>query len=72
MTKEAPMKKLLFQVKTENICVTKGGKKSSLAATLVFYKIKLSANDSRLVNIPFTQKRDIFRVKQSLGYCVAE
>lgn len=54
MTKEAPMKKLLFQVKTENICVTKGERKSSLAATLVFDKIKLSANDSRLVNIPFT------------------
>lgn len=38
MTKEAPMKKLLFQVKTEHICVTNGGKKTSLAAILVFDK----------------------------------
>lgn len=38
MTKEAPMKKLLFQVKTENICATNGGRETSLAAILVFDK----------------------------------
>lgn len=46
------MKMLLFQVKTENICVTEK-KKTPWQLPSSLTKSKLSANDSRLVNIPF-------------------
>lgn len=45
------MKMLLFQVKTENICVTEEKPPWQLPSSLT--KLKLLANNSRLVNTPF-------------------